>query len=74
MINTKTLNSNHHQHATNTNKNNSNKNATMYKLQDNANTFVANAFPLRRFVRSTLDRKNIWLVFIEGSLSKNIVI
>jgi len=41
MSNTKAINANH----------------ALYKLQDNANTFVANAFPLRRFVRSTLDRK-----------------
>jgi hypothetical protein len=44
MSNTKAINN-----STNTN--------ALYKLQDNATTFVSNAFPLRRFVKSNLDRK-----------------
>lgn len=36
-------------------------NNALYKLQENNTTFVSNAFPLRRFVRSNLDHEQAWI-------------
>ena len=50
-------------------------NNALYKLQENNTTFVSNAFPLRRFVRSNLDRKlHIFAIFELSIIKVNILI
>jgi hypothetical protein len=35
---------------------NNSSNNNLYKLQDNSTGFLSNAFPIRRFVKSSFDR------------------
>lgn len=49
---------------------NTNTNNALYKLQENSNTFVANAFPLRRFVRTTLDHEQAWIAAYKNESKK----
>lgn len=49
--------------------NSSNSTNNLYKLQDNANGFLTNAFPIRRFVKSSFDRSfSLFILFFFNNL------